>query len=87
MKCLSTPLVTNPLSAVSFSIVSESVNSRLKTSTYHAYVPVARSSSQVTSFCRDVCVKLQACPCLFGPEETVTCPNDCQNVDKSTFRK
>ncbi|PZC72777.1 hypothetical protein B5X24_HaOG210592 [Helicoverpa armigera] len=40
----------------------------------------------VSSFCRGVCVKLQACPCLFGPDEhSDHCPNDCQRVDKSTF--
>lgn len=62
--------------------------SRLKTSTYHAYVPIARAAAQVSAFCREVCVKLQACPSLFGPDEYIEqCPNDCQHVDKSTFRK
>ncbi|KAJ8735885.1 hypothetical protein PYW07_007505 [Mythimna separata] len=63
----------------------EMLRAKLKSSTYHAYVPIARSASQVAPFCRDVCVKLQACPCLFGPDEIVSCPNDCQHVDKSTF--
>ncbi|XP_063899774.1 scm-like with four MBT domains protein 1 [Helicoverpa armigera] len=47
-----------------------------------------RIRNEVSSFCRDVCVKLQACPCLFGPDEhSDHCPNDCQRVDKSTFHQ
>ncbi|XP_034837388.1 scm-like with four MBT domains protein 1 [Maniola hyperantus] len=64
----------------------EMLRAKLKTSTYHAYVPIATTSEQVSSFCRDVCVKLQACPSLFGPVEyPEQCPNNCQQVEKSTF--
>ncbi|KAL0850775.1 hypothetical protein ABMA28_006706 [Loxostege sticticalis] len=64
----------------------EMLRAKLKSSTYHAYVPIATTAEQVTSFCRDVCVKMQACPCLFGPVEFAgQCPQNCQHVDKSTF--
>ncbi|CAG9796316.1 unnamed protein product [Diatraea saccharalis] len=64
----------------------EMLRAKLKTSTYHAYVPVATSASQVACFCRSVCGKLQACPSLFGPTEfPEQCPNNCQQVEKSTF--
>ncbi|XP_045524342.1 scm-like with four MBT domains protein 1 [Pieris brassicae] len=64
----------------------EMLRAKLKTSTYHAYVPVVTSPDQVVSFCRSVCVKLQGCPVLFGPTHYPdVCPNNCQNVDKSTF--
>ncbi|CAG4953891.1 unnamed protein product [Colias eurytheme] len=64
----------------------EMLRAKLKTSTYHAYVPIATSASQLSSFCRSVCVRLQACPSLFGPIACPDiCPNNCQNVDKSTF--
>lgn len=64
----------------------EMLRAKLKSSTYHAYVPVALSASQVGPFCRGVCARLQACPCLFGPTEYPDmCPNDCQHVDKCTF--
>ncbi|XP_063375429.1 scm-like with four MBT domains protein 2 [Cydia amplana] len=64
----------------------EMLRAKLKSSTYHAYVPIATTTAQVPSFCRDVCGKMQACPCLFGPEEyPEQCPQNCQQVDKSTF--
>ncbi|XP_049882226.1 scm-like with four MBT domains protein 1 [Pectinophora gossypiella] len=64
----------------------EMLRAKLKTSTYHAYVPVATTLEQVPSFCRDVCVKLQGCPCLFGPVDYPDlCPHNCQQQDKSTF--
>ncbi|VVD05767.1 unnamed protein product [Leptidea sinapis] len=64
----------------------EMLRAKLKTSTYHAYVPIVTSSSQLSAFCRDVCVKLQACPSLFGPTEyPEQCPHNCQQVEKSTF--
>ncbi|XP_026487032.2 scm-like with four MBT domains protein 2 [Vanessa tameamea] len=64
----------------------EMLRAKLKTRPYHAYVPIVTSSDQVESFCRDVCVKLQACPTLFGPVEyPEQCPNMCQQVEKSTF--
>ncbi|KAI8438962.1 hypothetical protein MSG28_011275 [Choristoneura fumiferana] len=64
----------------------EMLRAKLKSSTYHAYVPIATTTVQVASFCRDVCVKMQACPCLFGPVEYFNvCPQNCQQVDKSTF--
>ncbi|KAJ2947974.1 hypothetical protein O0L34_g9766 [Tuta absoluta] len=64
----------------------EMLRAKLKTSTYHAYVPVATSLSQVAAFCRDVCVKLSACPCLFGPNEYPSvCPQNCHSQEKSSF--
>ncbi|XP_052737146.1 scm-like with four MBT domains protein 1 [Bicyclus anynana] len=64
----------------------EMLRAKLKSSTYHAYVPIATTSDRVSSFCREVCVKLQACPTLFGPVEyQEQCPNHCQQVEKSTF--
>ncbi|XP_072939038.1 scm-like with four MBT domains protein 2 isoform X2 [Epargyreus clarus] len=64
----------------------EMLRAKLKSSTYHAYVPITRSVRGVRAFCRAVCVRLQACPCLFGPQDYPDlCPNDCQHVEKSTF--
>ncbi|XP_045446422.1 scm-like with four MBT domains protein 2 [Melitaea cinxia] len=64
----------------------EMLRAKLKTRPYHAYVPIVTTADQVESFCRDVCVKLQACPTLFGPiEYPDQCPHNCQQVEKSTF--
>lgn len=65
----------------------EVLKAKLKTSTYHAYVPIATSADQVAAFCREYCVKLQACPNLFGPKEyTEQCPETCLLVEKSKFQ-
>ncbi|CAH2102082.1 unnamed protein product [Euphydryas editha] len=62
------------------------LRAKLKNKRYHAYVPIVTTSEQVESFCRDMCVKLQACPTLFGPVEYPDqCPQNCQQVKKSTF--
>ncbi|XP_059045457.1 scm-like with four MBT domains protein 2 [Achroia grisella] len=64
----------------------EMLRAKLKTFTYHAYVPIAKTADQVLSFCREMCTKMQACPCLFGPVEyPEQCPQHCQQVDKSIF--
>ncbi|XP_068626309.1 scm-like with four MBT domains protein 1 [Battus philenor] len=64
----------------------EILRAKLKTSTYHAYVGVPTERSRVAAYCRAVCVRMQACPSLFGPAEYPTsCPHQCQLVDKSTF--
>ncbi|KAM3958612.1 scm-like with four MBT domains protein 2 [Aphomia sociella] len=64
----------------------EMLRAKLKTFTYHAYVPIVTTSDQVLSFCQEMCVKMQACPCLFGPiEYPKQCPKYCQQVDKYIF--
>ncbi|OWR43838.1 scm with four MBT domains protein 2 [Danaus plexippus plexippus] len=64
----------------------EMLRAKLKASTYHAFVPITTEASKVGSFCRSICVKLQACPSLFGPDEyPLQCPHACQTVEKSTF--
>ncbi|XP_053609986.1 scm-like with four MBT domains protein 2 isoform X2 [Plodia interpunctella] len=64
----------------------EMLRAKLKSGTYHAYVPIADRGGQLAAFCRAMCGKLQACPSLFGPLEFVgACPNNCQQVDKSIF--
>ncbi|KAG6441891.1 scm-like with four MBT domains protein 2 [Manduca sexta] len=64
----------------------EMLRAKLKSRTYHAYVPVAARAAGVGAFCARVCGALQACPSLFGPDHyPAACPNNCQNVDKSTF--
>ncbi|XP_013177007.1 PREDICTED: scm-like with four MBT domains protein 2 isoform X1 [Papilio xuthus] len=64
----------------------ELLRAKLKTSTYHAYVCVAREREHVPAFCGAVCARLQACPALFGPAEyPAGCPHRCHIVDKSTF--
>ncbi|XP_041974771.1 scm-like with four MBT domains protein 2 [Aricia agestis] len=64
----------------------EMLRAKLKSSTYHAYVPIATGTSQVGAFCRSVCARLQACPSLFGPQPYPDrCPHSCNTVDKSTF--
>ncbi|XP_060804950.1 scm-like with four MBT domains protein 2 [Amyelois transitella] len=65
----------------------EMFRAKVKSGTYHAYVPIALTVDQVLPFCKDMCAKMQACPCLFGPEEYPgPCPNNCQNVDKSMIQ-
>ncbi|GBP51747.1 Scm-like with four MBT domains protein 2 [Eumeta japonica] len=65
----------------------ETLKAKLKTSTYYASVEIATTASQISSFCKSMCIKLQSCPHLFGPTEFVDqCPENCQQVDKSKFQ-
>lgn len=67
----------------------EMLRAKLKSSTYHAYVPIATRRAQVPAFCRAACVRLQACPALFGTHHysrpRAACPHACHQVDKATF--
>ncbi|KAG7310346.1 hypothetical protein JYU34_003119 [Plutella xylostella] len=64
----------------------EMLKAKLKTSTYHAYVPITTSAAGVCAFCRAVCARLQACPGLVGPRDrAAACPDACQTRDKASF--
>ncbi|CAN7988652.1 unnamed protein product, partial [Ixodes hexagonus] len=55
--------------------------------TYRAVVETVRCSSQLESFCRSVCAKLQCCPNLFGPRcyGDEGCPEKCSSLTKTRY--
>ncbi|KAF4518842.1 hypothetical protein B566_EDAN006693 [Ephemera danica] len=64
----------------------EVLKAKLKSAVYRANVGIATSADKVSSYCQDVCAKLQSCPNLFGPELYAdNCPVGCSALSKSRF--
>lgn len=60
---------------------------RYKTALYRAEVEIVTSSDKVTSFCEDVCHRLQICPNLLSlaPLDGSPCPKKCHLMSKTNI--
>ncbi|CAB3367361.1 Hypothetical predicted protein [Cloeon dipterum] len=64
------------------------LKAKLKTAIFSANVAIATSADQVEEYCKSVCLKLQSCPYLFGPNcNEGECPLNCSKMSKSQFSK
>ncbi|KAG8186556.1 hypothetical protein JTE90_020859 [Oedothorax gibbosus] len=62
------------------------IKAKYKGKIFRATIDVIRNSEQVEEFCKNICLKLECCPYLFGPKHVgETCPNDCHTQTKTKF--
>lgn len=65
----------------------EVLKAKYKTALYRAEVEIVTSSDKVTSFCEDVCHRLQICPNLLSlaPLDGSPCPKKCHLMSKTNI--
>ncbi|XP_064488102.1 scm-like with four MBT domains protein 2 isoform X2 [Ornithodoros turicata] len=62
------------------------LKAKYKGKTYRGVVETVRNSSAVEEFCRNICMKLECCPNLFGPKcFGDNCPEKCFNLTKTKY--
>uniref|UniRef100_A0A087XFT3 Scm like with four mbt domains 2 n=1 Tax=Poecilia formosa TaxID=48698 RepID=A0A087XFT3_POEFO len=64
----------------------ETLKAKYKGKTYRSTVRIVRLAEQIPDFCRKVCVKLQCCPNLLGPDlRADSCPENCSVQTKTKY--
>ncbi|XP_054710645.1 scm-like with four MBT domains protein 1 [Uloborus diversus] len=62
------------------------IKAKYKGKSYRATIEVVRNSEQVEEFCKNICLKLECCPHLFGPVHVgEVCPSKCHTQTKTKF--
>ncbi|XP_014680225.1 PREDICTED: scm-like with four MBT domains protein 1 [Priapulus caudatus] len=62
------------------------VKAKYKGKTYRATVEICKNTDQVGEFCRQVCIRLECCPYLFGPDfVNNNCPENCSQLTKTKY--
>ncbi|KAK3608079.1 hypothetical protein CHS0354_004735 [Potamilus streckersoni] len=67
-------------------MLQTTLKAKYRGKSYCATVEMCHTADQVEEFCRQVCIKLDACPYLFSPHFIEgECPENCQQLTKTKY--
>ncbi|XP_074645284.1 scm-like with four MBT domains protein 1 [Tubulanus polymorphus] len=67
-------------------MLQQMLKAKYKGKSYRAIVEICRSAGQIEEFCRQMCIKLECCPNMFGPHYVGSeCPENCSQLTKTKY--